>query len=58
MLLMQCKQRDTVLQIRSAQKEAVKPAPAPTKEQKPNGVELKWQPGQSSNVTTGNGACM
>ena len=58
MLLIQFKRRDTVLQTRSAQKEAVKSAPAPTKEEKPSGVELKWQPGQRLNATTYNAACM
>ena len=40
--------RHGAMQTRAAQKEAVKPAPAPAKEDKPKGVELKLQPGQLS----------
>lgn len=38
--------RHSAIQVKAAHREAVKPAPAPAKEDKPKGVELKWQPGQ------------
>ena len=52
MMQVQYTRRNADFQTRSAQKEAVKSAPAPVKDQKPSDVDVKWQPGQFPSATT------